>query len=69
MDGFFGNVFGQERARRGSSGRETSAKLTAVAFSSLNFFMVRGQKNHKNVSTTPDPPPQAADMLLKLSGN
>ena len=33
-DGFFENVFGQEWARRGSCGRETSAKLTAMAFSS-----------------------------------
>ena len=66
MDGFFGNVFGQEWARRGSSGRETSAKLTAVAFSSLTFFMVRGQTNHKKMSKTPDPLPQAADMLIKI---
>ena len=59
----FLNVFGEEWARRGSSGRETSAKLTAMAFSSLIFFMVRGQKITKNVSKTPDPLPQAADML------
>ena len=36
-----------------------------MAFSSLNLFMVRGQKDHKNVSKTPDPPPQAAAMLYK----
>ena len=65
-DGFFENVFGRERARRGSSGRETGAKLTAMAFSSLHFFVARGQQineNHQIISKTPDPPPQAADML------
>ena len=46
--GFSENVFGQEWARRESSGSETSGKLTAMAFSSLNLLMVPGQKINKH---------------------
>ena len=45
---FFEHVFGQEWARRGSSGRETSAKLTAVAFSSLHFLWPGAKKQGKS---------------------
>jgi len=39
---------GHEWARRGSSGHETSGKLIAVAFSRLQFLMVRGQQIGKH---------------------
>ena len=45
--GFLEHVFGQEWARRGSSGHESSGKLIAVAFSSLFCFMVWGNKRSK----------------------
>ena len=49
---FFENYPGHERARRGSSGHETSGKMIAVAFSRLHFLMVRGRKNQKSYKKT-----------------
>ena len=64
---FSEHVFGQEWARRGSSGHETSSKLIAIAFSSLHCPMVRDPTNQTKTKdpnkTIPINRPQAADML------
>ena len=50
-------------ARRERSRHENRGKMIAVQFSRWHFSRGRGQTNRKNIPKTPDPPPQAADML------
>ena len=68
-DDMFGENYPEhDRARRESSRRETRGKMIAVAFSRWHFLRVRGPKNRKTYKKTPDPPPQAADMLGQGQG-